>query len=244
MEKIETIPNPAGWGEDKLSEYLQLARNNQLATFVNLRPEFDLLHEIDDCYVRVAENMLNPKRNLLSILLLYRSHAAYRAACGTSMAGQSPETFVLLRSCLEYSGYALLIHQDQSLALVWLNRHTDDATLRKMRREFQAVNVDNAIQSADAGLGRVYKELYNRAIDFGGHPNTRGLTGSMQLEEGPDLSRYLQIYLHGDGMALRHCLKSTAQVGVCSLHIFQHILPERFMLLGIREKLIELRKRL
>ena len=106
------------------------------------------------------------------------------------------------------------------------------------------MKVDSAIQSADAGLGRVYSELYDRAIDFGGHPNTRGVTGSMQLEEGPDLSQYLQIYLHGDDMALRHCLKSTAQVGVCSLHVFQHILPERFTLLGIREKLIELRKRL
>jgi hypothetical protein len=244
MDKIETIPNPPDWGDDKLSEYLQRARNNQLATFVNLRPAFDILKEIDECFVRIAANMLNPKRNLLAVLLLYRSHAAYRAACGTSMAGQSPETFVLLRSCLEYSGYALLIHKNPNLAVIWLNRHDDAAALREMRREFQAVNVEKAIQSTDAGLGRVYEELYNRAIDFGGHPNTRGVTGSMQLEKGPDLSQYLQIYLHGDDMALRHCLKSTAQIGLCSLHLFQHILTERFMLLGIREKLIELRGRL
>jgi hypothetical protein len=54
----------------------------------------------------------------------------------------------------------------------------------------------------------------------------------------------MQIYLHGNDMPLRHCRKSTAQAGVCSLHIFQHIFSERFMLLGIRDKLIKLRTRL
>jgi hypothetical protein len=244
MNEATTIPAPPGWGSDKLSDFLQQVINHQFATFVNLRPAFDLLGEVDACFLPIAENMVNPRRNQLSVLLLYRAHAAFRAACGSSMAGQSPETFVVLRSCLEYSGYALLIHQKPELGVVWLNRHEDPAKMREMRRQFQAVNVENSIRSADARLGEVYSDLYNRAIDFGGHPNTRGLTGSMQLEESEEGSHYMQIYLHGNDMPLRHCRKSTAQAGVCSLHIFQHIFSERFMLLGIRDKLIKLRTRL
>ena len=242
-EKAKSIPTPPGWGEDKLSEFLQRVQKNQLGSFVNFRAEFELLREVDDCFVKIAENLLNPRKNILSVLLLHRSHAAYLAACGTSMAGQVPETFVLLRSCLEYSGYALLIHRDNELGVLWLNRHEDQAAFRKMRKEFQAIKVERTIIAVDAELGRIYSDFYNRAVDFGGHPNTRGVTGSMKMEETPDLKQYLQVYLHGDDMARRHALQSTAQVGVCSLHIFQHILPERFMLLGIRDRLIGLRGR-
>ena len=90
--------------------------------------------------------------NQLPLLFFYRSHAAYKAACGTSMAGQAPETFVLLRSCLEYSGYALLLHMDADLATVWLRRHQNADALRKMRKEFQGARVQQAIDVTDAGL--------------------------------------------------------------------------------------------
>jgi hypothetical protein len=47
----------------------------------------------------------------------------------------------------------------------------------------------------------------------------------------------------GDSIALMHGLKSTAQSGLCSLHVFQHIFRERFQLLGLRERLAKLRTR-
>ena len=57
--------------------------------------------------------------------------------------------------------------------------------------------------------------------------------------------RQLQpIYLHADEATVLHALKTVAQVGVCGLHLFQHVFPERFSILGIRQKLIELRTRL
>jgi hypothetical protein len=113
------------------------------------------------------------------------------------MAGQSPETFVLLRSCLEYSGYALLIHKEPNLAIVWLRRHQDEDTFRGLRKQFLAIKVARVIQSTDPRLGDLYNELYDRAIDFGGHPNAKGVTASMTRDE----DSYLAIYLHGDDIA-------------------------------------------
>jgi hypothetical protein len=152
------------------------------------------------------------------------------------MAGQAPETFVLLRSCLEYSGYARLIHLNPTLDMVWLHRHNGDDAFKKMRNKFTATKVETAVQSIDPALGSLYNEMYNRSIDFGGHPNPKGVTASMIYDEG-------SIYLHGDDLILHHCLDSTARTGLCSLYVFQHILPAQFISLGIGKKLKELQLR-
>ena len=119
---------------------------------------------------------------------------------------------------------------------MWLRRHQDADARRKMRKEFQGATVQGAIEATDAGLGDFYSELYERAIDFGGHPNAKGVTASMRLED----DSYFGIYLHGDDLVLHHCLDSTARTGLCSLCLFSHMLPERFTTLGIAERFYEL----
>jgi hypothetical protein len=159
------------------------------------------------------------------------------------MGTQLPETFVLLRSCLEYAAYALHLNANPSLGETCLKRHDDAAALRAMKKAFVGPEVEQTIVATDKELGRVYNELYERTIDFGGHPNLRGVLSNMLLNESADKRQLQPIYLHADETTVLHALKTTAQVGLCSLHLFQHILAERFMLLGIREKLIELRNR-
>jgi hypothetical protein len=238
--KPNELPPPPGWRHDKLSEFLDHARNNQFVTFAKKRAEYALLGEIDGAFLRVGENLINP-RNPLSANLFYRSHSAYRAACGIGMSGQVPETFVLLRSCLEYAAYGLYIYKNPALGVTWLDRHRDAGTLRAMKKEFLAINVQKVVESVDARLGQVYRILYDRAIDFGGHPNVMGVAGNMAMDEQPDRIMLNHLYLHGDDDALLMALKSTAQTGATSLHIFQHIFPERFMILGVRDTLMKLR---
>src|SRR5438270_6857614 len=83
-EKAKSIPTPPGWGEDKLSEFLQRVQKNQIGSFVNFRAEFELLREVDDCFVKIAENLLNPRKNILSVcccivLMRLTSQPAVRA---------------------------------------------------------------------------------------------------------------------------------------------------------------------
>jgi len=44
-------------------------------------------------------------------------------------------------------------------------------------------------------------------------------------------------YITDNPTSIRFCLKSTAQVGVCSLKILELIIPERFQITGLTEKL-------
>jgi hypothetical protein len=101
-----------------------MARNNQLVTFARKREEYAKLREIDAAFLQIGQNMLNPS-NMLSANILYRSHSAYRAACRTSTAGQAPEIYVLLRSCLEFAAYGLSIFKNPEIGVTWLNRHQD-----------------------------------------------------------------------------------------------------------------------
>jgi hypothetical protein len=51
----------------------------------------------------------------------------------------------------------------------------------------------------------------------------------MAMDEQTDRIMLTLTYLHEDDDALLMVLKSTAQVGVTSLHIFQHVFTERFI---------------
>jgi hypothetical protein len=110
-----------------------------------------------------------------------------------------------------------------------------------MKKDFLAINMQKEVESVDARLGQIYRTLYDRTIDFGGHPNVMGVAGNMAMDEQPDRITLPHLYLHGDDLALLMALKSTAQVGATSLHIFQHVFPERFMILGVRDTLAKLR---
>jgi hypothetical protein len=235
------IPAPQGWGTDSLSEFLEMARGNQFATFANKGGWYRRLVAIDELFFRVSKQWLNPKDPLAALLFL-RCHAAFRAACGLAIAGQVTEASVMHRSCLEYAAYALHINRNRSLGPLWLDRHQDEATLKKVRREFKVENVRKTLTACNRHAAERFDTLYQRAIDFGGHPNERGVTGSLQMEDVADRRLMKQLFLHGDGVALDHALKTTAQCGVVCLEILQGVFNALFELLGVNAELLEIRK--
>ena len=135
------------------------------------------------------------------------------------MAGQVAEASVMHRSCLEYAAYALHINRNPALGPLWLNRHQDDETLKKVQQEFAVGKVRDTIAAANQHAAKRFDLLYQRAIDYGGHPNERGPTGSMEIEKLADRQFMKQLFLHGDGLPLELAMKATAQCGVVCLEI-------------------------
>ena len=123
-----------------------------------------------------------------------------------------------------------------------MNRRTNDVSLRKARKDFQNKAVMETLRTYDAELHSEASRLYEESIDFGAHPNHRGVASSARMwKEGDEIVVRNQ-FLHGDSPALRHSLKATAQVGLNSLMVFRLIFRERFDQLGISE-IIESLKR-
>jgi len=208
-----------------------------------MRPAVDVLIEIDGLFHKAAENLRNPP-DFLGAMLLLRSHSAYRAATRLAMSGEASETFPLLRACLEYALYAVHINRNQGYGEIWLRRHDDEAALAEARRTFQHVTVMETLKSVDERLAQHIKALYERAIDFGAHPNERAMTGSMTITEVSDGKVFAAVYLHGDRLVLSHILKTTAQVGLGALLMLSIVFRDRFRLLAIDMNLDRLKTKL
>jgi len=232
---------PPGWGADELTKSFDAARINQWATFWKKRSATEKLIAIDAQFVKVSKDWLNPESPIAASLLI-RSHSAFRVAADLAMAGQAVETHVQCRAMLENAAYALHIDRDPSLETVWLNRHQDPASMAEQRRAFSHPNVLDSIKAANVHAGERFEQLYQRTIDFGGHPNERSVTGNMKVVDEPDKRTVLTIMQHGDGVELDHAMKTVARCGMVSLEMLQVVFDARFELLGINAAMLELRK--
>jgi hypothetical protein len=101
--------SPQNWAEDELSKFLESGYRNQFATFDNKRRPYIPLKIIDSCFHKMGNEGFTNTKSPLEALLFCRSHSAFRASVGLTLSTQLSESFVLMRSVLEYAAYALHI---------------------------------------------------------------------------------------------------------------------------------------
>lgn len=223
---------PANWGNDEISKFIDDARNNEYATFTNYQDEIRRLIDLD-ALCRKAIDGLNHSNDWFAGLFLLRAHSNFLAACRMTWSGQIPECYAMLRSCLENALYGLYLARNPNFRETWLRRHDSDAHRRKVKDEFKMRTMLELAKSIDMKEGSVAELLYDRTIDYGAHPNEQALMQVLQLNERAEHVEFKIIYLEGDSIQLRLALKTTAQVGVCSLSLFRSIYKERFDILGV-----------
>jgi hypothetical protein len=218
---------PPRWGTDELSRFLHDAFKHNLATFVHKPGEFAHLARIDAVFYK-AKVAINGNPNFLESLFLSRSHSAFLAAVRSTTSGQIPETYPLLRSCLEYALYAHHIACDEKRGFVWLSRHENADAMKACRKEFMHTKVIGSLAEHHPRLHASIEVIYERTIDYGAHPNQRGLATSTKMvdTEGDSLVRVAQ--LQGAGPEMDMTMQAAADVGVGALSIFEKIFEARF----------------
>lgn len=232
--------NPAGWGDDKLSDYLQRAHNNTLAGFANLGATYDRLRDIDSTFHVLLEEGLDNLQEpgeVEASLFCFRSHAAFRAAARLALAGQVFESYAVDRTALECALYGLFVSNDPNLFEIWRNRHLNAEARRTARRMFRIIAVLEHLEQVNPGLGAKTKVIYNLLIDFGGHPNPAGLLASAESTEDMNGGRIDTVYLHDNEIQLQTGIKNVARTGVVSLGIVVEVYPVRSEILGITARL-------
>lgn len=232
---------PPGWGGDDLTAFLEIARHNRFATFVQRPQAFAKFLGIDGCFSTISNGWMNPQSHVGSLLFL-RTHAHFRAGCEHAMAAQLAETFVLGRATLEAAAYALHICLDPRLGEVWLRRHDDKEHEKQAKAAFSVGKLRDSIRKVDRGADTAFEGLYQLSIDMGGHPNERSITVSTARERVPAGTAYKHFFFHDDPLRIDFVLRSLAQIGVCALLILQGAFSARFELLGVRSRLLHLRQ--
>jgi hypothetical protein len=226
---------PDDWGQDSLSQFLDTAQRNTIATFVNVRHDYNRLRDINTLYADLIHNLINTP-DWFSAFFLLRAHASYLGAVRLATSGQAGETYMVIRGCLENALYGLYFHRNPNSIETWLSRTDSSKAKKRVRNEFTARAMLSCLESVDPDTHRVADYLYQRTIEFGAHPNKDAVLSVLTKSDDTDAVHFQLRYLAaGAPMAL--AMKTTAQVGVCSLHIFQHVFKERFEIMQLTDRL-------
>ncbi len=229
-------PPPPNWEANEISKFFDAARTNEFATFANQIDDVARLSNIDLGYRKAIDGVNNSKDWFAGFFLL-RAHSNFLAACRLCWSAQIPESYALLRSCLENALYGLYLAKHPESRETWLRCHDDEAAKQKVKNEFKIVTMLNLAAAVDPTEGAVAKVLYELTIDSGAHPNELALMQTLQITESADHIEFKSNYLNQDSVALRAALKTTAQVGVCALSLFRVIYPEHFDITGVTDLL-------
>ena len=97
------------------------------------------------------------------------------------------------------------------------------------KAKFQMTGVKEVLNSFDPRIAEKYQTLYDRAIDFGGHPNPNAAIGTMSIEANNILTRAITT----DERMLKHAMLSAVHIGFTSLLIFYHVFKARFDSSGV-----------
>lgn len=238
---VETVEPPPEWGRVVMSEFLENARRNMIASFVNYRTEYDRLLAFDKFYREITDCLDNTLDWFCGMFLL-KAHASYLSAVELTLTTRLADAFTVLRSCLETSLYGLYVKGHPELMEVWLRRSDDEESKRRARKVFTYRNVIDRLRSIDPKAADTAHTLYERTIDYGGHPNKDSILLNLRKIDKPDAIRFELDYLITTSVAIRLALKTAAQVGFCSLWIFGSLYRERFRILQLDDRLRELGK--
>ena len=249
MTSHPSPPKPQTSTKDKsLTGFIATVQRNQQGNLARFPVQYDLIRRVDKCFVDVSTHLAHAKPVFAAHMFL-RSHYAYKTAASMTLAGQVPESFVMMRSCLEYAGYALAIFADPGMAdaptreEVFVNRHVDAATMKAQKEEFKIGKIVQEIAAHDLNLANIFQFLYQRSIDYGGHPNPHGMLTAMSIDkEGDKVASITSLALTVEPLPLEFAMKSASQVGLTSLYIFQQMFKAKFELLSVRAEMDALRQ--
>lgn len=226
------------WEKDSLSSILADAAFNERASSLNFPEVYGLLKQVHSTFKCVAAAIEKDNREELLVprFLVIRVHSAFLAAVRLAMSGQAFEATLVLRAAIEQAWYALHIARDPrppERSTVWLQRHDSSATLKKCKEEFTIASVRATHEGLDAGTAKVLRELYDTSIDFGGHPNEKGILASMRREETEGSVTYQVGILHPEPLLMTVTLKTAVEVAIGTLKVAQLISPEQLKVMGL-----------
>jgi hypothetical protein len=239
---MEGFPKvPLGWGDDPLSKFIQGTTDNTYATFHNLKGWYNCLRDIHASFSDATQNM-DRTQDWFASFFLFRAHSAYLAGTRLALSGQVPEAYMVLRGVLESALYGFYVARNSSVRETWLRRNEDKATKKRMRQDFKIANIFQILELEDQKLRKIAGDLYERTIDYGGHPNQQAFLSVMKQQSDESKITFQSAYMIGNEDALHLCLKSCAQIGICALSIFRLVFRERFDILGISQNLDEVKR--
>lgn len=153
--------------------------------------------------------------------LLYRHASSLLLGAGKlALSGHSSAVYPVARTSLEAGCYAYLIQKvDPSAGPTWLSRHKDEAHRAACKKKFSAavrLTADALRADGETNLSALVSEAYEGTIDFGAHPNARGLlTRTRITEENGFANMDIGVVLEPATIEFRRALLACVEIAFC-----------------------------
>jgi hypothetical protein len=140
-----------------------------------------------DHYLRHGLWAHGSRSSAIGCILQMNAYMTFLAGIRMALSGHAAAVFPLLRTALESASYGLLIERDPVLADVWTNRHRSETDKKACRKAFTFARGVVHLKDMAPDLYDLAKLVYEGAIDFGAHPNLKGVASHLSIDENrPD----------------------------------------------------------
>jgi len=201
-----------------------------------------LLDDVDSCF-DCAQDALEhlAEDQILVPLFFLQARSAFLSTVHLVITGQVVGSYALLRSLLEYGAYAVRVASAPGLRRVWLNRHESDSSKQQVKQEFHHRRLQESLRSLDPLVADEFDRLYDRAIDWGAHPNEKALSSRIGLKREDGRVQASVAFLSVRDAEHQVGIKAAFHAGVLVIDLFAHLYPQRFEIAGVTAELVRLR---
>lgn len=167
-----------------IDAYLRAADETQAELLASGEPLIVVLRTYDT-FFRTRLFTRGPSEPI-ALVLFANAYQLFLAATRMGLAGHSAAVFPLLRTALESATYGKLIVGNPMLGQVWAYRHRSEADKKACRRAFTFEKAIAGLKERAPDIHALATAGYEGAIDYGAHPNVRGVLGHVSLDEDHD----------------------------------------------------------
>lgn len=193
-------------GQGNLISYLNTANDISEIAVKHHSSSIELLVQMDEMLkqacVQVAEDQPIP-----SGLLNVNCRILFLSAVRIAMSGHVAPLHPLLRASLESAYYAQAIAIDPSLGSIWMRGARDKESRKARHQAFSGKILDQVgerLKSELIDADKLIRDLYQRHIDNGAHPNASGIFFGMEIGETQD--QWLLNISAGSSTTIDHAL--------------------------------------
>jgi hypothetical protein len=227
------------FGSDELTKRISEAWHNIRATWSQHERIVKLLSSINDLFMKYVQVFckLSKETNIESspAAFLARAYGCYIAAVRISSSGQSAEAFVMFRACIENALYGYYIEKQPELANIWVERHQSEEAEKLTKKNFRLADILDFLSKQEPQIGPYIKDMYDRSIDYGAHPNVYSIGLNLRYIENE--GKHVMDIFNNDPYILKCCLLANARFGLGCVSVFRLIYPEELRSCGVPEEL-------
>lgn len=167
---------------DGLRQYMAMADKCLQELHTSESPFVAVLLQYDD-YFRRDLWQLAPPPQTFALLLFLNAYQLFLAGARMALSGHPAAIFPLMRTALESVSYGFLLEQQPALSEIWSNRHRSEADKKACRKAFTFDRAIAGVNDTAPDIHRLAKEAYDGAIDYGAHPNLKGVFGHVTVDD-------------------------------------------------------------